>query len=153
MIVLGIILMIGGIASYLWASNMQNSFEYKWYEVWGSSDYEYVDVILYIGIFAFVIGVILLIIGCTKKNSKSDKSNYINFGNSETSIHRNIENNSCLNNIGCKQCGASIDKNVLFCPYCGCENKSESVQNKFCGNCGTQGKKNENFCSNCGYKF
>lgn len=153
MIVLGIILMIGGIASYLWANNMQNSFEYKWYEVWGSSDYEYVDVILYIGIFSFVIGVILLIVGCTKRISKPDKSNYINSVNLNSDIYSNEDKKFVSKNVTCGQCGASIDKNVLFCPYCGCENKSKSVQNKFCGNCGAQSKENENFCSNCGYKF
>lgn len=153
MIILGIILMIAGIASYLWASSMQNSFEYKWYEMWGSSDYEYVDVILYIGIFAVVIGLIFLIVGIAKKYTQTDKSNYTGSGNLNADIRNNAANYSILNHITCEQCGALIDKNVSFCQNCGSKNNAGFSKNKFCSNCGTQVKENENFCGNCGCKF
>lgn len=148
MIVFGVILMLCGGVAVLWAHSTQNSFEYKWYEMFGSSDYEYVDVIFYIGIFVLIIGFILLIVGCSKRNSKTDKSDYIS-----SDAHNNTDINTPFNNITCKQCGALIDKSMSFCPNCGSKNNTNTSKKKFCSNCGLQANENESFCGNCGCKF
>lgn len=127
MIIFGVILMICGMAVGLWANSMQNSFEYNWYEMWGSSDYAYVDILLYVGIFVFVIGIILLIVGCTKRISNNDQKSYFNSGDLNVDIHNDEKRYPVLNDFTCVQCGALIDKSVSFCPNCGCENKYKSI--------------------------
>lgn len=149
MIIIGIILMVCGAGALLWANNMQNSFEYKWYEMFGSSDYEYVDVIFYIGIFILIIGFILLIVGCSRRISQYDKSNHT----VNSDIHSTADTNPFANDFICKKCGVKINENVSFCPNCGSKNDSDIAKKKFCGNCGSQVKDDDLFCANCGYKF
>ena len=148
MIIIGVVFMICGGAAALWAHNMQNSFEYNWYAMWGSSDYSYVDVIFYIGIIAFIAGVVFLILGCTKQISQSNQSNHIN-GNT---YGDNVPNFN-VDKVICSKCGAHINNNATFCPNCGYENKPQISQQKYCGNCGNKITANAAFCPICGEKI
>lgn len=145
MIIIGIILIFCGGVAGLWANNMQNSFEYNWYEFWGSSDYSYVNVVYYVGIFALIIGVILLIVGCTKKIAQP----------------YNFKTNNIINNTQpvrhlttCINCRAEVEQGIAFCPFCGSsQNTEQENMYRFCKNCGAKIIGDVNFCPECGSKM
>ena len=47
----------------------------------------------------------------------------------------------------CKNCGAPLESNSLFCGECGAKNAPE-----FCSNCGAKLNPGSKFCANCGTK-
>jgi membrane protease subunit (stomatin/prohibitin family) len=48
----------------------------------------------------------------------------------------------------CPNCGASLERNVKFCPECG----QRLLQEKFCSECGEKMSANAKFCPSCGAK-
>ncbi len=144
MLVLGIIMIVIGAGAYIWAKNMQDSFEYSWYAMWGSSDYEYVDVILYIGIFLLIVGAVIFILGCTKKISQSNNKE-VPMQNVVPSYNQQL--------LTCKQCGAQMSTSMAFCPQCGAKKdilNQPEPNNSFCGFCGEKISSDEKFCHSCG---
>lgn len=146
MVAFGVAFIILGCIAWIWASNMQNSFEYGWYDFWGSSDYSYVDTIYYMGIIVLIIGVILLVVGCAKSYSNSLKEPENTKDDSEIPQPPKKQ---------CLYCGAFIEKDAHFCTNCGQEQKAQPPLNhkdKYCRNCGNKIGENSAFCSRCGYK-
>ncbi|MBR2685799.1 MAG: zinc ribbon domain-containing protein [Erysipelotrichaceae bacterium] len=49
--------------------------------------------------------------------------------------------------VNCRKCGATIDKNLQYCPKCGTPVK------RICSKCGTVLNDDQDFCPNCGTKY
>lgn len=151
MIVAGIILTFAGLVGTLWAHNVQQSFEYSWYSMWGSSDYEYVDVLYYVSIPVLFLGVILLMVGCIKYfSSTNNHSSVITDSDIEKKVY--VENNINNSKVECAYCKSVLDSNAVFCPYCGEKCRENGKEVAFCSNCGTRINSGKVFCSCCGNK-
>lgn len=149
MIIAGIILAVcGGIAA-LWAGNMRDSFEYAWSSFLGDSEHVFVDVVLYAGIFALVVGFVLLIVGAVNRNSGC-----ISYGSARWDPYGNANPMAASVKTGiCKQCGARVDTSMPFCPHCGRDNRVQRLPNTHCPGCGATLEQDAKFCSQCGWKL
>lgn len=144
MIVAGVICFSIGLIGSLWANNIQQSFEYSWYNMWGSSDYAYVDVIYYLSIPLVAVGIILVLVGCIKKYSSANSSHT---ETTEYTPEKVIYRKNEMESI-CSFCKRELKADMSFCPYCGAEHKTEV----FCTQCGKKINEDAIFCSKCGMK-
>lgn len=139
MIIIGTIFILCGGCAGFWAYSIQNPFGHNCNEYWVSPDYSYANVVCYIGILTLIIGIILLIIGCTKKIAQSNNSK----------INNNIQPIRSLTT--CINCREEFEQGSVFCPFCG-TNQNAQHENKcrLCKSCGAKINNNVNFCSECG---
>jgi RNA polymerase subunit RPABC4/transcription elongation factor Spt4 len=53
----------------------------------------------------------------------------------------------------CENCGSELKEGTNFCPECGSEVSTSSIEEIFCPNCGANVKNSENFCEECGFSL
>ena len=107
MIILGVIMLVAGIASYVYGNQMNNSIEMQVKSLLNSGTTNPGSIFVTIGIVVAVIGVILIVIGCIKKykeNTSNDK----------------VPNESIKElKSTCPCCGAELIDQAVFCSKCG----------------------------------
>ena len=106
MIIIGVIMLIAGISSYIYGNQMNNSIEMQVKSLLNSGTTNPGSIFVTIGIILAVIGVILIVVGCIKKLKTNNTNGQ---GSSEKT------------------------KTLTTCPYCGAEMMDEAM---FCSKCG-----------------
>ena len=132
MIIAGAVLSVLGIILTIWGFCLNNSLaaRFKAYLLTGNGNPG--TVLIVIGIIVLVSGIVLLIIGKTKKSP------------SEL-----IKGATTLNWRGrtCPYCVRKLDRSGVFCPFCG---KSTAAKANVCPACGSALPAGSAFCPKCG---
>ena len=107
MIVLGIIMLVAGIASYVYGNQMNNSIEMQVKSLLNSGTTNPGSIFVTIGIVVAVIGVILIVVGCIKKFKGNNDNQQVS--NQQTKTQKST----------CPHCGAELMDGAVFCSKCG----------------------------------
>ena len=84
------------------------------------------------------------------------KNTYMAIGERYYELHKDDVENDIKNENTCPSCGATISKDVLFCPNCGTKIERPQPEpepqptEKVCPECGAAVDEDDVFCTNCG---
>ena len=107
MIIIGVIMLIAGISSYIYGNQMNNSIEMQVKSLLNSGTTNPGSIFVTVGIVVAVIGVILIVVGCIKKYKGNNGKEH----NANGSIKKTKSTCSC--------CGAVLTDEAVFCSKCG----------------------------------
>lgn len=107
MIILGIIMLVAGVASYVYGYQMNNSIEMQFKSLFNNGTTNPGAIFVTVGIVVAVIGVILIVVGCIKKFKGNNDNGQV--PNELIKTQKKY----------CPHCGAEIDADSKFCSVCG----------------------------------
>ncbi len=140
---------IGAIISLVSFISMQDyqSKSYGYGSYTHKSEIESSQMIMIVGLFIIVIGVIFLAVGYSQRNRTVQKTTY----NRPREVYMKIP---------CRKCGFPILPNSKFCQNCGSAmnvtvqtSVSPNTVKKICPQCQKTVEESDGFCSNCGFKL
>jgi len=107
MIVLGVIMLVAGIASYVYGNQMNNSIEMQVKSLLSSGTTNPGSIFVTVGIVVAVVGVILIVVGCIKKFKGNNNNGQVPNGPIK------------MQKSSCPHCGAEMMDGAVFCSKCG----------------------------------
>lgn len=110
MIIIGAILAVLGLASTIYGSDLNNSWEAQWNAMWNTGKANPGNVWIIVGVAAIILGIALIILGYIKKQGTKE--------NHSSAPLKTL--------ILCPHCRKELNGSPAFCPYCGRSTKIEA---------------------------